>query len=126
MKAEPTKTELDILQVIWEFGPSTVRFVNDQLKEKREVNYTSTLKKMQVMTEKNLLKRDESEMKHVYHAVEMEVHTKAGALRKFVDSFYRGSAAKMVLQLLNDVPASREELKQMREMIEKLENRSKS
>lgn len=121
MKPEPTKTELDILQVIWEFGPSTVRFVNDQLKQKREVNYTSTLKKMQVMTAKQLLKRDESQMKHIYHAVDKEDKTKSGALRKFVDNVYKGSASRLVMQLLKEVPATKEELKEIRGMIDKLD-----
>lgn len=121
MKPEPTKTELDILQVIWEFGPSTVRFVNDQLKQKREVNYTSTLKKMQVMTGKQLLKRDESHMKHIYHAVDKEDKTKSGALRKFVDNVYKGSASRLVMQLLKEAPATREELKEIRDMIDTLD-----
>src|SRR5687767_14460418 len=69
-KAEPTKSELEILQVLWEYGPSTVRFVNDQLNaKKRAVQYTGTLKLMQIMAEKGILKRDESNMKHVYKAV---------------------------------------------------------
>jgi BlaI family penicillinase repressor len=63
---EPTRAELEILQVLWEFGPSTVRFVNDKLNEQREVNYTSTLKQMQIMADKGILKRDESQMKHIY------------------------------------------------------------
>ena len=70
---EPTKAELEILLVLWQHGPSTVRFVNDTLNEqKRAVQYTSTLKQMQVMVEKGLLNRDESNMKHVYRPVEEE------------------------------------------------------
>ena len=66
-KTEPTKSELEILQVLWEHGPSTVRFVNDHLNaKKRAVQYTGTLKLMQIMAEKGILKRDESNMKHVY------------------------------------------------------------
>ncbi|PWU01248.1 MAG: transcriptional regulator, partial [Bacteroidetes bacterium] len=66
---EPTKSELEILQVLWKYGPSTVRFVNDQLNEqKRMVQYTSTLKLMQIMVEKGILSRDETQMKHVYSA----------------------------------------------------------
>src|SRR5678815_1056816 len=66
-KIEPTKSELEILQVLWKHGPSTVRFVNDHLNAKtRTVQYTGTLKLMQIMTEKGILKRDESSMKHVY------------------------------------------------------------
>ena len=66
---EPTRSELEILQVLWQFGPSTVRFVNDKLNEqKREVNYTSTLKLMQIMAEKGLVSRDESARTHIYTA----------------------------------------------------------
>ena len=75
---EPTRSELEILQVLWQHGPSTVRFVNDQLNEqKREVQYTSTLKLMQIMADKGLLKRDQSQMKHIYSEAEEESKTKA-------------------------------------------------
>src|SRR5450631_4765910 len=68
-KTEPTKSEIEILQVLWKYGPSTVRFVNDQLNEqKKAVQYTSTLKLMQIMVEKKILGRDETKMKHVYRA----------------------------------------------------------
>ena len=87
--AEPTKSELEILQVLWQYGPSTVRLVNDKLnEEKREVNYTSTLKLMQIMLEKGLLTRDESQMKHVYAAAEEESKTKSALLEKFVETMY--------------------------------------
>ena len=67
-KIEPTKAELEILQVLWQYGPSTVRFVNDKLNEQtRKVQYTSTLKLMQIMNDKGVLKRDDTNMKHVYH-----------------------------------------------------------
>ena len=74
---EPTKAELEILQVLWQHGPSTVRLVNDKLnEEKRGVQYTSTLKLMQIMSDKGLLTRDESNMKHIYSAAEEENKTK--------------------------------------------------
>src|SRR5580698_3243526 len=86
-KAEPTKSELEILQVLWKHGPSTVRFVNDRLnEEKRAVQYTSTLKLMQIMFEKEILKRDESNMKHVYSAAVEEQQYKSFLLDRFVDS----------------------------------------
>src|SRR5579871_751988 len=88
-KIEPTKSELEILQVLWKHGPSTVRFVNDQLNElKREVHYTSTLKLMQIMAEKELLTRDESNMKHIYSAAMEEEKMKGLLLDKFVDNMY--------------------------------------
>src|ERR1700693_5556516 len=92
-KVEPTKSELEILQVLWKHGPSTVRFVNDRLnEEKRAVQYTSTLKLMQIMFEKEILKRDESNMKHIYCASVEEQKYKSFLLDRFVDSLYEGSA----------------------------------
>src|ERR1700728_3509006 len=109
-KQEPTKAELEILQVLWEDGPSTVRFVNDKLNEQRDVNYTTTLKLMQIMADKGILTRDESQMKHVYHVAEEEQATKSLLLDKFVDSVYQGSARKLVMQLLGDKKASKEDI----------------
>src|SRR5580693_2042592 len=100
-KTEPTKSEIEILQVLWQYGPSTVRFVNDQLNEqKRAVQYTSTLKLMQIMAEKGILKRDESAMKHVYSAAVEEQKFKSFLLERFVDSLYDGSATSLMMQLL--------------------------
>lgn len=122
-KAEPTKGELEILQVLWAQGPSTVRFVNDKLNEQREVNYTSTLKTMQIMADKGLVKRDESRMKHVYHAAEEEQKTKDHLLDKFVESVYQGAAGKLVMQLLGNRPTSKEDLASIREILDRLEKK---
>lgn len=119
---EPTKSELEILQVLWKNGPSTVRFVNDQLNaEKREVNYTSTLKLMQIMFEKELVSRDESQMKHVYAAAVEEKKMKKMLLDKFVDTMYNGSASSLMMQLLGSKKTSKEELDAIREMLKKLD-----
>lgn len=118
---EPTKAELEILQVLWEFGPSTVRFVNDELNKQRAVNYTSTLKLMQIMVDKGLLKRDESSMKHVYMVAQAEEKTKNHLLDKFIDTMYSGSAGKLMMQLLGNKKTSREELQAIKEMIEKMD-----
>jgi predicted transcriptional regulator len=121
-KAEPTKSELEILQVLWKHGPSTVRFVNDQLNEqKRAVQYTSTLKLMQIMVEKEILKRDESAMKHVYSAAIEEQKYKGFLLERFVDSLYEGSAASLMMQLLGNKKTSRAELDQIRDLLDKLD-----
>src|SRR6478735_6108719 len=93
---EPTRSELEILQVLWQHGPSTVRFVNDQLNEqKRAVQYTSTLKLMQIMVDKGLLTRDESQMKHVYIPAVGEQQTKGLLLDRFVETMYKGSASSL-------------------------------
>src|SRR6201985_2523377 len=122
-KFDPTKSELEILQVLWEHGPSTIRFVNHRLNEHKEVNYTSTLKLMQIMAEKELLKRDESQMKHIYHVVEEEQKTKSHLLDKFVDSVYQGSANKLVMQLLGNKKASKEDLANIRAILDKLDKK---
>ena len=121
-KNEPTKAELEILNVLWLHGPSTVRFVNDTLNEQREVNYTSTLKLMQIMADKGILKRDESQMKHIYHVAEEEQKTQSHLLDRFVDSVYQGSANKLVMQLLGNKKASKEDLASIRAILDKLDN----
>ncbi len=117
---EPTRSELEILQVLWQHGPSTVRFVNEKLNEqKREVQYTSTLKLMQIMVEKKILSRDESNMKHIYAPLLEEQKTKSFLLEKFVDSIYNGSAANLMMQLLGNKKTSKKELDAIRELLNK-------
>ena len=119
---EPTKSELEILQVIWHHGPSTVRFVNDNLNEqKREVQYTSTLKLMQIMVEKGLLNRDDSQMKHVYSAAAEEGKTKSFLLDKFVDTMYNGSTSSLMMQLLGNKKPSKKELDAIKDLINKMD-----
>ncbi|RDC56156.1 BlaI/MecI/CopY family transcriptional regulator [Pedobacter chinensis] len=117
---EPTKAELEILQVLWEFGPSTVRFVNDKLNENREVNYTSTLKQMQILTEKGILKRDESQMKHIYIPVEAEEKTKVQLLDRFVNTLYKGSASQLMMQLLGNEKTSKEEIEEIKRLLDSM------
>ena len=118
--SEPTRSELEILQVLWQHGPSTVRFVNDFLNEqKREVQYTSTLKLMQIMVEKGLLDRDDRQMKHIYSAAISEDKTKGWLLEKFVDTMYNGSATSLMMQLLGNKKTSKKELEQIRELLAK-------
>jgi len=119
--SEPTKSELEILQVLWQHGPNTVRFVNDTLNEqKRAVQYTSTLKLMQIMVEKGILNRDESSMKHVYSAAMEEQKTKSFLLERFVDAMYNGSATSLMMQLLGNKKTSKEELQEMKKLLNKL------
>ena len=123
---EPTKSELEILQVLWQKGPSTVRLVNDTLNEmKRAVQYTSTLKLMQIMAEKGMLTRDESSMKHIYHPAIEEKKTKSALLDRFVDSMYNGSASSLVMQLLGNKKTSKEELQQIKDLLAQLDKEKK-
>jgi len=119
---EPTKSELEILQVLWKHGPSTVRFVNDKLNEDtRPVQYTTTLKLMQIMAEKGILERDESSMKHIYKATQEEEQTKGFLLERFVDSMYHGSASGLLMQLLGNRKTSKKEIQAIRDLLKKLD-----
>ncbi|MBS1503514.1 MAG: BlaI/MecI/CopY family transcriptional regulator [Bacteroidetes bacterium] len=114
----PTKTEMDVLQVLWQYGPSTVRFVHDKLNEQKEaVIYTSTLKLMQTMKEKGMLYRDESQMKHVYSAALEEDKVKGNMLGRFVDSMYHGSPSSLMVALLGNDKTSAEELQKIKDLL---------
>ena len=118
----PAKSEMDVLQILWQHGPSTVRFVHDILTEKKgNIQYTSTLKLMQTMTEKGLLERDETNMKHIYSAIPEEKKTKGNALSKFLDNMYEGSVKSLIMALLGNEKTSPKELKAIEEMLQKLD-----
>lgn len=124
MQSEPTKSELEILQVLWQFGPSTVRFVNDTLNEqKRAVQYTSTLKLMQIMADKAMLQTDKSSMKHIYSAAVEEKKTKGFLLERFVDNLYNGSSSSLMMQLLGNKKTTQQELDEIRAMLDQFENK---
>lgn len=120
---EPTKAQLEILQVLWKFGPSTVRFVNDQLNQQKQepLSYTSTLKLMQIMLEKEMLRRDESNMTHVYQAALEEQKTKRVVLDKFVDSMYEGSVKNLMLELMGNDKTSNKDWDIIKELLQKLD-----
>ena len=118
---KPTDSELEILQVLWQHGPSTVRFVNDQLSQKREVGYTTTLKILQLMLEKALVRRDDADRSHVYRAAVREQETQGLLLDKFVDATFGGSALKLVMQALGSRPTSADELAQIRRLLNDIE-----
>ncbi len=122
---KPTEAELEILQVLWEHGPSTVRFVNEELAKQKEVGYTTTLKIMQIMTEKQLVKRNEENRTHIYEANVSEEATQQHLLDKFMDLAFRGSAMKLVMQALGNRKTSKEELAQIRKLLDKIEGGGK-
>lgn len=125
---KPTESELAILQVLWEQGTATVRTVNEQLNENsaKEIGYTGTLKLMQLMLEKGLLKRDTSARTHVYKAKVEESDVQRNLLNQFVKKAFRGSASQLVMEVLGQNRASDDELEQIKQLIEKMEkNNSK-
>jgi len=122
---KPTESELEILQLLWEHGPVSVRFVHEILEQQKEVGYTTTLKLMQIMAEKGLVTRDTSNRTHIYQAAVSEESTQKNLLEKFVDSTFRGSAMKLVMQALGNNKASKEELEQIKDLIQKIEKEEK-
>ena len=127
MTPMPTDAELDILQVLWEKNPETVRYVNEALNKKRqpedkEIGYTTTLKFMQIMIDKGLLKREIVERSHIYApAVSQEV-TQTQVLRGVMDSAFRGSASSLVLRALGSAETTPEELAKIKAMIAQIEH----
>ncbi|TGD78992.1 BlaI/MecI/CopY family transcriptional regulator [Hymenobacter wooponensis] len=118
---KPTESELEILQVLWQHGPSTVRFVNDELSKKRDVGYTTTLKLLQLMLEKTLVFRDDESKTHIYRAAVREEETQGLLLDRFVESTFGGSAMKLVMQALGNRRTSQEELQQIRRLLNDIE-----
>ena len=118
---KPTDAELEVLQVLWQHGPATVRLVNEQLSERREVGYTTTLKIMQLMLEKGLVQRDDEGRSHVYRAAVRERDTQGLLLDRFVEATFGGSALKLVLQALGHRRTSADELAQIRRLLNDIE-----
>lgn len=121
----PTDSELEILQLLWQKGASSVRNINDILNEKRAVGYTTTLKMMQIMLEKGLVNRNEDQRTHIYSAAVQEQDTQKKLLDNFVASAFRGASMKMVIQALGNHDASKEELNEIKALIKEIENKNK-
>ena len=123
----PTGSELEILEILWEKGPSTVRFVNGELEHKgKNVGYTTTLKMMQIMTDKNFLSREMDGRTHVYSPLIQAGTIRKDMTEKLIDSVFGGSASKLVLQALGNYKATPEELREIKDLIEKLEKKNKT
>jgi predicted transcriptional regulator len=121
----PTDAELAILRVLWERGPSTVREVHDALSDTHDTGYTTVLKLMQIMTDKRLVVRDESQRAHVYAARETMQRTQRQLIGDLIDRAFGGSPAKLVMQALSGTQATAEELTAIRSMLEKIEGEAK-
>jgi len=120
----PTDAELAILRVLWERGASTVRDVHEALSASHASGYTTVLKLLQIMTDKGLVVRDESQRAHVYAARLSERRTQRQLLGDLVDRAFRGSPAQLVLQALSGRRATAEELRDIRAMLDELEERN--
>src|SRR5215472_6440996 len=108
---KPTAAELQILQVIWERGPSTVREVHEALREEKALGYTTVLKLMQIMTTKGLVRRNEDQRAHVYEAQQPAEKTKRQLAADMLERVFDGSARELMLHALPEQRSTRKELK---------------
>jgi BlaI family transcriptional regulator, penicillinase repressor len=120
---KPTSSELEILHVLWERGPSTVRDVHLALSEKRPIGYTSVLKLMQIMTVKGTVQRNETQRAHVYEAVQPEEKTKRDLALDVLQRVFDGSASELMMHALAGRKASREEIDEMRRLLNEHERK---
>jgi len=118
---KPTDSELEILQVLWEHGSMTVRELNDKLNDQRRVGYTTSLKMMQIMTEKGLLTRDTALRSHIYAPALQPEDVQSNILNHVLKTVFMGDRSRMVLQAMGNQSVSREELAELRALIKKIE-----
>jgi BlaI family transcriptional regulator, penicillinase repressor len=117
---KPTESELEILQVLWERDQASVREVHEELLHSKDVGYTTTLKLMQIMHEKGLVKRDDSFKTHIYQASVSKEKTQKQLLGKMINSLFGGSSADLVLQALGNHKASPAELDEIQRLLDNL------
>lgn len=118
---KPTESELEILGILWEKGVATVREVHEVLEKSKDAGYTTTLKLMQIMHEKGLLKRDTSSKTHIYEAAISQETTQQQLLNKMINTVFNGSASQLVLQALGNHHSSREELDKIKQYLNEIE-----
>src|ERR1017187_9944090 len=117
----PTDAEVAILRVLWQRGPSTVREVWEQISPAQQTGYTTVLKTMQIMIEKGLLKRDETDRSHVYKPSLSEERTQQQVIGHLLDRVFSGSAHKLVMQALASKKATHNELAEIRKLLDEME-----
>jgi predicted transcriptional regulator len=121
----PTDAELAILRVLWERGPSTVREVHDAVSRTHDSGYTTILKLLQIMTDKGLVVRDESQRAHIYATTLTQQRTQTQLLGDLIDRAFGGSPAKLVMQALSATKTSAEELTAIRNLLDRMEKEAK-
>ena len=117
---KPTESELEILQILWTKGLATVREVHEVLSKTKDAGYTTTLKLMQIMNEKGLVKRDDSMRTHIYQASVNKEKTQKHLLGKMIDSLFGGNTTQLVMQALGEHKANPEELQKIQELLNEL------
>lgn len=125
MRKQPTAAELEILHVLWDLGPCTVRDVHDQLNAQKPTGYTTVLKLMQIMADKHLVLRDEKQRAHIYAPAIPREQTQRQLVHDLVDRVFGGSASRLVMQALSRRKASPAELAEIRRALDDMEARTR-
>jgi len=125
MNIKPTDSEIEILNILWEKGPSTVREVHEVLEKNKDAGYTTTLKLMQIMHEKDILKRDVSNKSHVYTANISREKTQGQIVKRMIDNVFNGSASSLVMQALGNHKPNKEELDEIKKYLDEIERGNK-
>jgi predicted transcriptional regulator len=120
-RIKPTEAELDILSLLWQLGPSSVRTINNEQNKSRKVGYTTTLKQLQIMHDKKLVSRTSDGRTHIYRAERGQEETQNQLLDRVLDAAFGGSASKLVMQVLGNHKSSKKELEEIKALIKKLE-----
>lgn len=121
---KPTESELEILQVLWEKGEASVRDVHEKLAASKDVGYTTTLKLMQIMHEKGIVKRDDSSRTHIYKAIVNKEITQKNLVGKMIKSLFGGFSSQLVMQALGSNKISQEELDEIQLLVTNLKNKA--
>ena len=121
--SRPTDRELTILRILWDNGPSTVREVNEAMNEDQDTGYTTTLKLMQIMIDKGLLRRDDSRFKHIYKPAMTEEKTQKLLVGELLETAFSGSAEKLVMRALSAKKVSAKELEKIRKILDEFEGK---
>lgn len=121
VSAQPTEVEMQILRILWELGPSPVREIHKRLEAAKGTNYSTTVKMLAVMLQKGLVKRDEKAQPYVYRAGQTRAKTGKRMLDDLVEKVYEGSAMSLVLQALSSGKATKEELEEVRRLLDQME-----
>jgi predicted transcriptional regulator len=122
---KPTASELEILRILWSHGPSTVREVHEALSERRELGYTTVLKLLQIMTVKGTVRRNETQRAHVYEAGLPAEQTKRQLAGDMLQRVFEGSASQLMMHALAGKKASREEIEEIRRLLDNYEGKSR-
>jgi len=121
--AKPTASELEILQVLWTRGPSTVREVHEALSERKPVGYTSVLKLMQIMTAKGIVRRNEAQRAHVYEVCQPAEKTKKQFAADVLQRVFEGSASELMMHALSGRKGTKQEIEELRRLLDEYERK---